>query len=263
MKKKAVAAEGELRNRKRNPKPSAPRETPLPSPFGKPEHGSSVVAAFGQIRELIVHGRLSPGTWVVESDLAERLNISRTPVRAALHWLQRDGYVYEHRTAYKSRIVVAPLTREDAGELYSIIGHTEGLAGRQVAALPAEQRKALAERLKAINRSLAATTENKPGKGSVFDLDREFHCTVVEAGAGPRLLSLHRSVEPQAERYWRLYASQIVHDLQLSVAEHATIIDQVKAGDADGLEQALQHNWEQGFHRLGKVIDAFGERGSW
>ena len=229
----------------------------------KPEHGTSVTTAFQQIRELIVHGRLSPGTWVVESDLADRLNISRTPVRAALHWLQRDGYVHEHRSANKCRIIVAPLTKEDAGELYSIIGHTEGLAGRRVAGLLAAQRKSLADRLATINKRLAAITENSPGKGSIFDLDREFHRLIVEAGAGPRLLALHQAVEPQAERYWRLYASQILHDLQLSVREHEAILDAIRAGDADALEKALQRNWEQGLLRLGKVIDVFGERGSW
>ncbi len=233
---------------------------PLPP---KPEHGTSVTTAFQQIRELIVLGRLSPGTWVVEGDLAERLNISRTPVRAALHWLQREGYVHEHRTANKCRIVVSPLTKEDAGELYSIIGHTEGLAGRQVAAGLPEDRQALAGALFVLNSRLAAVKESSAGLSSIFDLDRQFHVQLVEAGAGPRLLALHRSVEPQAERYWRLYASSILHDLQLSVAEHETVIDAVREGDADALEQALQLNWIRGWERLGKVMDVFGERGSW
>jgi DNA-binding FadR family transcriptional regulator len=55
----------------------------------KPEHGTSMVTAFREIRELIVHGRMSPGTWILEADLAERLNMSRTPIRGAIHWLQR------------------------------------------------------------------------------------------------------------------------------------------------------------------------------
>ena len=229
----------------------------------KPEHGTSVTTAFHQIRDLIVHGRLSPGTWVVEGDLAERLNISRTPVRAALHWLQHDGYVQEHRTANKCRIVVAPLTKEDAGELYSIIGHTEGLAGRMVAAEPEVERRALAEKLAVLNRKMAAITANTSGAGSVFDLDREFHAQIVEAGAGPRLLQLHHAIEPQAERYWRLYASSILHDLSLTVAEHQDIIEAVRAGDADTLEKSLQLNWRHGWERVSKVIDVFGERGSW
>jgi DNA-binding GntR family transcriptional regulator len=229
----------------------------------KPEHGTSVITAFQQIRELIVHGRLSPGSWVVEGDLAERLNISRTPVRAALHWLQRDGYVHEHRTANKSRIVVSPLTKEDAGELYSIIGHVEGLAGRNIAALPKSQRAAIAQKLKALNQQLSEVAKTSTGTGSIFDLDHQFHAEIVTAGAGPRLSVLHRAIEPQAERYWRLYASSILQNLHLSVEEHEVIIRALVAGDADQLERALQTNWTHGCERLAQVIDVFGERGSW
>jgi DNA-binding GntR family transcriptional regulator len=103
----------------------------------KAEHGTSLLTAFQEIRELIVHGKLSPGTWIVEGDLAERLGMSRTPVRGALNWLQREGYVLEQKSASKSRMFVAPLTKDDAKELYSIVGRIEGLAGRQTAALPA------------------------------------------------------------------------------------------------------------------------------
>ncbi len=229
----------------------------------KPEHGSSVIIAFQQIRELIVHGRLSPGSWIVEGDLAERLNISRTPVRAALHWLQRDGYVHEHRTANKSRIVVAPLTKEDAGELYSIIGHVEGMAGRNIASMPKPERAALAHKLKALNQELSVVAASTTGTGSIFDIDHRFHAEVVEAGAGPRLKALHKAVEPQAERYWRLYASSILHDLHFSFIEHNAIIRSVTTGNADELERTLQANWTHGCERLGKVIDVFGERGSW
>ena len=171
--------------------------------------------------------------------------------------------MHEHRTANKCRIVVAPLTHEDAAELYGIIGHTEGLAGRLVAAQPLKERAALVTKLTAVNKKFAATTQSSTGPGSIFDLDREFHALIVEAGAGPRLLSLHQAIEPQAERYWRLYAASILHDLKLSVAEHEAIIQAVQVGDADELEKALQANWIRGHERLSRVIDAFGERGSW
>src|ERR1700760_5183469 len=106
-----------------------------PSPRAKAEHGTSLLTAFREIRELIVHGRLAPGTWILEADLAERLNMSRTPGRGAIHWLEREGYVLEHRNVSKSRMIVAPLTKEDANELYMIIGGLEGIAGRGVAQL--------------------------------------------------------------------------------------------------------------------------------
>lgn len=98
---------------------------------------------------------------------------------------------------------------------------------------------------------------------SIFDLDREFHHLVVSAGAGPRLTTLHQAIEPQAERYWRLYASSIVNNLTSSTQEHEAIIEALLAGDPGGLEEALKRNWENGCLRLARVIDVFGERGSW
>src|SRR6266702_5734127 len=123
-------------------------------PIPKAEHGTSVTTAFQQIRELIVHGKLSPGTWIVEGDLCEHLNMSRTPVRGALYLLQREGYVQEHRNASKSRMVVSSLTKEDASELYPIIGRIEGLAGRSAAMLPQSEREELAAKLKSVNTKL-------------------------------------------------------------------------------------------------------------
>lgn len=41
--------------------------------------------AFKHLREMIVSGRLAPGTWMIEADIADHLGISRTPVRGALH----------------------------------------------------------------------------------------------------------------------------------------------------------------------------------
>jgi DNA-binding GntR family transcriptional regulator len=230
----------------------------------KPEHGTSLLTAFQEIRELIVHGKIAPGTWIVEADLAERLNLSRTPVRAAIHWLQREGYVLEHRNVSKSRMIVAPLTREDANELYRIIGHLEGLAGRGVAAMSPGIRRKLAAELEAVNQELLAIAEGHGGPSSeIFDLDRSFHRIIVNAGSGPRLLTMHGAIEPQTERYWRLYASSIINALHSSVDEHKAIIDGIVAGDADAVEQGLQRNWLLGAERLGHVIDIFGERGSW
>jgi len=230
----------------------------------KAEHGTSVDSAFQRIRDLIVHGRMAPGTWIVEGDLCEHLNMSRTPVRGALYLLQREGYVIEHRNGSKSRMIVAPLTKEDANELYPIIGRIEGLAGRRAATLPQAERETLAEKLKLVNAKLAQIAEDRGINGpDIFDLDHEFHRLVVDAGSGPRLSTLHRAVEPQTERYWRLYASAIINELHISVEEHEEIVAALIAGDSDRLENALSNNWVNGCKRLAYVIEIFGERGSW
>jgi DNA-binding GntR family transcriptional regulator len=229
----------------------------------KREHGSSVISAMHEVRNLIVQGKLSPGTWIVEGELAKRLHLSRTPARAALQWLQQEGYIRVHRTANKSRMVVSPLTKEDANELYAIIGHLEGLAGRITAALPKTERLDIAQKLKELNHALSEIKDHPARQGAIFDIDRNFHRLIVESGAGPRLHSLHKMIEPQVERYWRLYASSIIGNLQSSIDEHNDIIAALVAGDAGGMERSLQVNWEKGRERLGQVIDVFGERGSW
>jgi DNA-binding GntR family transcriptional regulator len=230
----------------------------------KAEHGTSVGMAFKRIRDLIVHGKLAPGTWIVEGDLCEHLNMSRTPVRGALYQLQREGYVIERRNLSKSRMIVAPLTKEDANELYSIIGRIEGLAGRHAAQLPQSERNKLVSKLKQVNDKLGKIARERSCNGpDIFDLDHEFHRLVVAAGSGPRLSTMHQAIEPQTERYWRLYASAIINDLHVSVDEHKQIIAALLAGDSERLETFLSLNWENGYKRLETVIDMFDEQGSW
>jgi DNA-binding GntR family transcriptional regulator len=229
----------------------------------KAEHGTSIATAYQQIRQLVVQGKLSPGTWVVEGDVADRLNMSRTPVRSALHLLQREGYVLERKILNKSRMMVAPLTKEDAAELYAIVGRIEGLAGRQIALLPKSRRTEIAQALREQNHQLAEILKDRSLGAGIFDNDRGFHKTIVASSAGPRLRMMHEAIEPQAERYWRLYASYIINDLHLSVAEHDDIIRRIVEGDPDRIDRALQANWDNGYARLEKVIDMFGERGSW
>jgi DNA-binding GntR family transcriptional regulator len=241
------------------PSQRSPRRTNEATP-----RGNSLKLVFTEIREMIVRGKLSPGTWIIEADLADRLGYSRTPVRGALHWLQREGYVVASGNTAKSRMIVAPLTKEDAQELYSIIGHIEGLGARLTAHTPQAARAKVIRKLKEVNEGLeelAAAKRREPNR--IFDLDMEFHRVIMEATSGPRLLELHRSTQPQAERYWRLYASAILDELGTSVAEHQEIIRAIAKGEPDAAERGIQLNWENGAERLSKVIDTLGERGSW
>jgi DNA-binding GntR family transcriptional regulator len=235
---------------------------------GKPkiaERGSRVRATYHQLRELIVHGRLAPGTRIIEADLTSRLGVSRTPVRDALRLLQQEGFVLGSSAGGpKSRLAVAPLTKEDARELYRIVGRVEGLAARQTAELKPAIRAGLAKKLRSLNDGLRDLARaGLPDPNRIFELDLSFHRNIVEPSAGPRLLTLHNAIKPQTERYWRLYASAIVDQLSVSVAEHAHIIRAIEEGDGDAAEHGVEINWQNGAERLCKVIDTLGERGSW
>jgi len=224
----------------------------------------NVTAAFLKVRDMIVQGRIAPGTCVVEAELAERLGMSRTPIRGALQLLEREGFIVEQGGGKKSRLRVSPLTKEDATELYMIVGKLEGMAGTLTASLDEQKRTKLCRTLKELNQQLSAMAQsNKIDLRLVFDLDTSFHHEIVGASAGPRLLALHKIVKPQIERYWRLYAHTIVQDLHLSVAEHEQIIAAIAAGNVKAAESALINNWKCGAARIYKLIDQLGERGSW
>ena len=156
-------------------------------------------ATFHQVRDLIVHGKLAPGSRVVEADFAERLGVSRTPVRAAIHRLQQEGYIrVGSGSGSKLKLTIAPLTQEDARELYAIVGHVEGLAARATAQLEPERRGDVVQALKALNEQLRQ--QAAAGRGSpnvIFDLDISFHDKIVDAGAGPRLRALHSAIKPR------------------------------------------------------------------
>lgn len=226
--------------------------------------GASVGRAYDEIRELIVHGRLAPGSRIIESDIAERLGLSRTPVRSALHRLQQEGYVAMIDRMKETRLIVAPLTQADALELFQMVGHLEGLAARTAAERPQEERTEIVTRLRMLNGHLATAGLAVPSDPRrLFDHDTAFHRAYVEAGAGPRLQALHDAIKPQAERYARLYVNSLVDEIGKSVEEHELINRAIEMGDAAGAQSAVENNWRNAAVRLARVIDSQGERGSW
>ena len=218
---------------------------------------------YDSLRNLIVRGQLAPGARIVETEVAERFGVSRTPVRAAFQRLEREGYVVASPT-HQARMTVAPLTREDVGELLEIVGELEGLAARSAARLGEAQRETLAKELATLNaefRKAASAKGAQPGK--LYELDEKFHRRYVEAGAGARLRSLHDAVKPQAERYIRMYIALLLDTVPTAGTEHDVIVDAIRTGNAASAQRAVQTNWRHAADRLVRAIEVMGEQGNW
>jgi len=231
----------------------------------KKSRGDRVAKAYNQLRELIVWGKLAPGSRIIETDIAARLGVSRTPVRAALQRLLQEGYIQvAGNGGQQSRLAVSPLTRDDARELFTIVSEVEALAARWAAERPAEERAGVGVRLREINGRLRETGERRePDTHALFDLDQAFHFGFMEAGAGPRLMALHSAVRPQSERYVRLYLTAFTDEIHHSVSEHDAIIEAIEAGRPLDAKEAVLQNWRNAGERLSAVIDRLGERGTW
>jgi len=241
-----------------------PARTRTSAPAARPAEPRTghVSSAYEELRRSIVMGQLPPGARVSERIVADRLELSRTPVRSALHRLEQEGFVTAVGSGRERRLVVAPLTVEDGREVFTIVGHLEGLAVRTAALLPAPKRKALVAKLRSVNDTLAKQAK-KGNATRFFDLDVEFHRLYVEGVAGPRLLTLHRAIKPQSERYIRLYVSVLLDQIGTSVREHERIAATIARGDADAAQQAVETNWRNAGERLTHIISQLGERGSW
>jgi DNA-binding GntR family transcriptional regulator len=252
-----------------SPAPRAPRQRKKApaktsgSLAGAP-HGSRPDQVYIRLRDLIVQGSLAPGSRIVETEIASRLGVSRTPVREALQRLQQEGFVMGAPGAQQSRLTVAPLTKDDVHELLHIVGALEGLGARHAATLEANDRKTLVKELRALNQEFARAARTTPVDHSkLYDADERLHRRIVQSGVGPRLLALHDAVKPQAERYIRMYISMLTGDIRSSVDEHDTMIDAIEQGRAGDAQDAVEVNWRHASERLSRVIELAGERGSW
>lgn len=220
--------------------------------------------AYAELRDRIVQGQIAPGRRLVETEIAERLGVSRTPVRSALQRLQQEGYVESAGDGERSKPVVAPLTKQDAHDLLYMLGAIEGLAARGAADLPDDERGELVDELRQLNARLEALEdEDRPDRNEWYRLDTEFHGLYVDRGAGPRLRKFHASIRPQAERYIRVYVAAHRFEIDDSVEEHRAIINAIEAGQPDWAEQATVENYRSAEERLRRDIEEIGERGSW
>ncbi|MDX2213879.1 MAG: GntR family transcriptional regulator [Oculatellaceae cyanobacterium bins.114] len=142
--------------------------------------------AYQALRTGILSGELAPGDRLVETQLAQWLHVSRTPLREALRQLQREGLVAAEPNG---GLRVSTISAADAIHLYDCRLALEQLA---VAEACKHATKAQLKKLeKYVNQ--AETLEQHPTKPTLIqllDLDYQFHHLIAESSANQRLISL-------------------------------------------------------------------------
>lgn len=152
------------------------------------------------LRTLIVTGQLPEGTQLVQRDLAARLGVSQTPVRASLGRLEREGFVAVGTTG---RSFVSRLTREDFEEIYAARLGLEGLAARLGAfAVDGGEIDRMAQVLVRLRKAAA-----KQDVDSYLSLRWEFYGTCYRASGRRRLVEEVERLYRRSERYNRLVLS--------------------------------------------------------
>jgi DNA-binding GntR family transcriptional regulator len=190
--------------------------------------------AYLAIKGAILTLELEPGQALVESELAEQLGISKTPVRTALHELEREGLVT--RVLYKGTYV-AEVTLRDVQEIFQLRAVLEGLAARLAA--PAFDEAELAEARETLRLMEAAVELGDRDLASGYG--KHFHDLILHKANNQRLQVIVHNLDDHLQRY-RLLSDQISGRLEKSLGEHKRTLEALEQRDPDLAEQALKEH---------------------
>jgi DNA-binding GntR family transcriptional regulator len=229
--------------------------TPLPATAPPPD-------ALERARSLVVRGRLPPGTRVTEADLAARLGVGRTPAREAVQRLLVEGLLVPAGGGARPRAAVAPISAEDAEELFQAAGALEGVAARRLPRLSAPERQRLARTLRERQRAFRQSARARPiDYDRLFETHNAFHGALRQACAGAATHSLLDTIRARLDRYEWLYAPLVGPDFSATFAEHDAIIAAVGRGDTRACERSVRDNWFRAGRRVARAVEAAGDLG--
>ncbi len=153
-------------------------------------------AIYEQLKSEVFDFRLLPGDRFSESELAERLHVSRTPVREALYRMEREGYVEVH---FKSGWSVAPIDFAQFEHLYDLRMILETAAVRRLCdTAPGAELDKLAEAW------LVAPEARVHDSARIAKMDENFHATLVETADNPEMTRVHREITERVRIIRRL-----------------------------------------------------------
>ena len=192
--------------------------------------------AYALILEAIDSHIYTPGDRLVESELADRLGVSRTPVREALQRLETQNLL----TRDGRSLIVASLDHTQIAELYVVRGELEGLAARLAA------RHATPEEVAVLRDMLAADQRLVNDPDALARANRRFHKQI-------HLASHNRFLVQQLDLVHRSMALLATTSIAAegrgsdTLEEHALIVEAIAKGEGDAADAALRAHISQAF----------------
>jgi DNA-binding GntR family transcriptional regulator len=188
--------------------------------------------AYKALKSAILSLKLKPGDPLVESDLAQQLGISKTPVRDALLELEREGFVT--KVLFKGTYVTE-ITLKDVREVFQVRAVLEGLAARLAA--PFFSAKDLEEGEKIITAAEAALAEGDIALCS--EHGKRFHRLIINKADNQRLQTIILNLDDHLQRF-RLLSDQINGRLNKSLKEHRKILEALGRKDPLAAEETAR-----------------------
>lgn len=181
--------------------------------------------ALTALRRAITTGQLPPGTHLVETELSEKLQISRGTLREAMRQLQQEGLI---SAGARGRLAVRHLDAKEIRDIFNVRAALESLAARELA--ESTDRTQFVELLRAavddMDRWAASNLEDR------IEADLRFHRTMCQLTGNETLLHQWTSLEGSI-RMSIMFAGVDKAIKNMDAKRHMDIVDAIKAGDAE------------------------------
>ncbi|WP_251551177.1 GntR family transcriptional regulator [Neobacillus muris] len=189
------------------------------------------------IRKMIFNGTLKPGERINQVQLAEKMDISRGPIREALRLLQNEGLI-KHET--NKGTFVTTLSRQDQVEIYTLRALLEGeaakLASKQLTPSDYHELEELVESFRKF--TLEEDLEN------LAKIDLEFHKKIVSKCGNARLIKFHQQLDTQVGAMFLTVANIVPVRINQLVDNHIYLIEALKGQNEERIKQVFSEHYK-------------------
>jgi DNA-binding GntR family transcriptional regulator len=202
---------------------------------------------YEKLKRAIVHGELKPSSRIVETRVAEALGISRTPVREAIHKLEREGFI---RQDPRGGFFVVGLTLADIEETFGIRSVLESYAAR-LAAL-----KHQPEDLDPLERKLEEYQAylDRGELGALPRINTEFHDLLYGLSRSPRLIRMISDLRDQIYRF-RKAILKVEEMARTSNQDHREMLALIRKRDGESVEGIVKAHILKGQESVVRLLD--------
>ncbi len=193
----------------------------------------------------IMEGELRPGEKILDKDLAEKMGVSRTPVREALRRLEDKDLVESSANRWTR---VAEISLEEPESIYPILWTLEELAVAQaIESLSVPDFNKMEEINLALDRALDAGDPVAASRA-----DAQFHDVYIDRSNNPFLINILHDLKIRYRRVEVTYfaGSACAKD---SVTEHHLILEALKSGNLVQVQSMIRSNWKSSLDRLKSI----------
>ena len=195
---------------------------------------------FNALREAIIKGDFVAGERLMEKQLAERMGVSRTPIREAIRKLELEGLVV---MVPRKGAEVASVTGKDISDVLEVRATLEALAVRLACKKMSDQDF---DELVSVNEAFKKAAQEK-NVSEIIEKDVEFHDVIFHASENEKLIQIINNLREQIYRFRVEYIYKM-NDYQQLIEEHDEIVNAMKSRkglDASVIAQQHIENQEK------------------